>query len=135
VENVESVVLLDVPIGIGNFEHRILEDMGHKVMVCHGPSHETPCPVLIEGGSCDLVEVAHGVVFELDLELEQHRKILRRYQELVVPGIPMRVVLKEGQAEEYADLLAGVEVWDHHPSAPELDAFSSRVEAYERTTP
>jgi hypothetical protein len=124
-----------VPIGIGKFEHRILEDMGHKVMVCHGPTHDSPCPVLIEGGSCDLVEAAHGVVFELDLDKEEHRNILRRYKELVVPDIPMRVVLEEGQAEKYAELLGGVEVWNHQPSAAELDAFSSRVEAYERTTP
>jgi hypothetical protein len=109
--------------------------MGHKVLLCHGPSHEAPCPVLEEGGTCDLVDNAHGVVFELDLDLDSHRKILRRYQVLVRPEIPMRVVLQDGQAEAYADLLEGVEVWKHQPSASELDAFSSRVEAMERTTP
>ena len=131
----ESLVLLDAPAGTGRFEHQILEDMGHKVMLCHGPSHEAPCPVLEDGGTCDMVETAHGVVFELDLDLDQHRKILRRYQVLVRPEIPMRVVLQDGQAEAYADLLEGVEVWTHQPSASELDAFSSRVEAMERTTP
>jgi hypothetical protein len=131
----ESLVLLDAPPGTGRFEHKILEDMGHKVLLCHGPSHEAPCPVLEDGGNCDLVENAHGVVFELDLDLDSHRKILRRYQVLVRPEIPMRVVLQDGQAEAYADLLEGVEVWNHQPSAPELDAFSSRVEAMERTTP
>ncbi len=134
-EEFESLVLLDAPAGVGHFEHRILEDMGHKVMLCHGPSHQAPCPVLEEGGTCDMVNTAHGVVFELDLDIEQHRRILRRYQEIVRPDIPMRVVLQDGQAEKYADLLTGVEVWNHEPSAAELDAFSSRVEAMERTTP
>lgn len=131
----ESLVLLDAPAGTGQFEHQILEDMGHKVMLCNGPSHEAPCPILEEGGTCDMVETAHGVVFELDLDIDHHRKILRRYQVLVRPEIPMRVVLQDGQAEAYADLLEGVEVWSHQPSASELDAFSSRVEAMERTTP
>ena len=131
----ESLVLLDAPSGTGHFEYRILEDMGHKVMLCHGPTHEAPCPVLEEGGTCDMVETAHGVVFELDLDIEQHRRILRRYQVLVRPEIPMRVVLKDGQAERYADLLEGVEVWNYTPSTAELDAFSARVEAMERTTP
>ena len=127
-EKSESLVLLDVPAGVGRFEHQILEDMGHTVMLCNGPGHNAPCPVL-EEQACDLVETAHGVVFELDLDLEQHRKILRRYQVLVHPDIPMRVVVQDGQAERYADLLDGLEVWNHSPSASELDAFSARVEA------
>ena len=132
-EKSESLVLLDVPAGVGRFEHGILEDMGHTVMLCNGPGHNAPCPVL-EDQTCDLVETAHGVVFELDLDIEQHRRILRRYQVIVHPDIPMRVVVQDGQAEKYADLLAGLEVWNHTPSASELDAFSSRVEAMERTT-
>jgi hypothetical protein len=135
VEKFESLVLLDIPEGTGRFEHKILEDMGHTVMVCHGPSHDAPCPALAEVGTCDLVETAHGVVFELDLDIEQHRRVLRRYQVIVAPEIPMRVVLQDGQAETYAELLEGVEVWNHQPSAAELDAFSARVEAAERTSP
>ena len=72
-------------------------------------------------------------VFEFDLDRTQHRDILRRYREMLRPGIPIRVLVKEGQHEKYADLLEGAEVWTHNPTVGDLDAFSSRVEAFERT--
>lgn len=133
-ENIESLVLLDAPSGTGGFERSTLEGMGHKVLVCHGPTHEAGCPVLHQDGNCEMVDAAHGVVFELDLDRPEHRRILARYQEIIREDIPIRVVLKEGQGEKYAELLGGVEVWSDEPSASELDAFSSRVEAMERTT-
>ncbi len=131
---VRSVILLDVPEGVGEFDEDLLERMGHEVLVCHGPQHKELCPILQPLGHCPMVDEAHGIVFELDLDRPQHRAILRRYQEVVKEGIPIRVVVQAEQAEKYADLLAGVEVMSHQPTAGELDAFSARVEAYERTT-
>ncbi len=127
-----SVILVDVPEGADPATPEFLERFGHVVRVCHGPDHGTICPILRDTGHCELVDEAHGIVFELDLDEPQHRAILARYQEIVREGVPLRVVVKPGQAERYADLLAGVEVWTHEPSVAELDAFSARVEGYER---
>lgn len=131
-EPVRSIILIDTPIGGGEFEGKKLEQMGHEVVVCHGPEHKELCPILKKGGHCSLAEEAHGIVFELDLERPMHRAILRRYQEIVKEGIPIRVLVKPDQAERYADLLEGVETWTEEPSVGSLDAFSARVEGYER---
>ena len=81
-----------------------------------------------------MVTGAHGIVFELDLDRPQHRAILRRYQEVVKPGVPIRVLVREGQWERYRELLEGAEVWTQKPNVGELDAFSARVEAFERVS-
>ena len=128
----ESPILIDAPNGQGKFDKDMLERMGHRVMVCNGPVDDARCPILEEGGDCEMVDAAHGVVFEFDLDQEQHREILLKYQENLQPGLPIRAVVLEGQQHTYADLLAGVEVWTHEPNVAELDGFSARVEAYER---
>ena len=123
-------VILDVTPGGAHFEQDFLERLGHPVLVCHGPG-EVVCPLLDEG-SCELLESAHGVVFQLDLERPDHRAILRRYQAVLAEGTPIRAVVKPGQEETYADLLAGVQVWSHEPSVGELDGFAAQVEAADR---
>jgi hypothetical protein len=128
----ESPILIDAPDGQGEFDKDMLERMGHRVMVCTGPSNDALCPILEEGGNCEMVDAAHGLVFEFDLDREQHRDILRKYQEIVQPGVPIRAVVLEGQQHAYPELLAGIEVWTHSPNVAELDGFSARVEAYER---
>lgn len=90
------------------------------------------CPIL-EEGHCDLVDCAYGVIFQLDLDDEKHRDILKRYVEVLDPDIPLRVKVRQGQDESYAQLLDGMEIWTSEPTVSDLDAFSSRVEAYERT--
>ncbi len=119
-----SPILVDSPDAKAVFDRDILSRMGHGILACHGPGGGTICPI-IDGGHCDLVDGAHGVIFQLDLDEEEHRHILGRYVEeldpdipLRVPDIPLRVKVRPGQAERYSD----------------LDAFSSRVEAYERTS-
>lgn len=129
---VRSVILLDMPEGEGQFDEELLERMGHEVIVCHGPKHKQLCPILEPAGHCPWVDEAHGIVFELDLDRPQHRAILKRYQEVVKEGIPIRVVLRTEQAEKYANILQDVEVMTHEPTAGDLDAFSARVEAYDR---
>jgi len=114
------------------FDREILARMGHGILACHGPDSGTICPIL-DGGHCDLVDDAHGVIFQLDLDEETHRDILRRYVAELEPGIPLRVKVREGQDLRFPDLLEGMEVWTEDPSITDLDAFSSRDEAYERT--
>ena len=120
-------LILDVTSGTAQFESDLLERLGHPVLICHGPAH-APCPLLGED-SCDKLDAAHGVVFELDLDRPEHRRILRRYQEVLDPATPLRVVVARGQETAHAELLAGAQVWTHEPSAGELDGFAAQVEA------
>lgn len=128
----EGVVLLDVTPGEGEaFETSFLERNGHPVMVCHGPGVRELCP-LLGGTGCPKFEAAHGIVFQLDLDRAQHRAIIERYRSLGRPDLPIRVVVRPGQAEQYSDLLAEVEVWTHEPDAADLDGFAAEVEAVDR---
>lgn len=128
----EGVVLLDVSPGAGaSFERSFLEKLGHPAMVCHGPHEGTVCP-LLAGKGCGDFEAAHGIVFELDLDRPQHRAIVTRYRELGREGLPIRVVATPEQAERYREVLAGVEVWTHEPTAADLDGFAAEVEANDR---
>lgn len=120
-------LILDVTPGTAQFESDLLERLGHPVLVCHGPADE-PCPLLKEG-SCDMLDAAHGVVFQLDLDRREHRRILERYQKVLDPATPLRVVVAPGQEVAYAEILSGAQVWTHEPTAGELDGFASQVEA------
>ena len=124
-------VILDVTPGSAVFEQDLLQRLGHPVLVCHGPMHEV-CP-LLDDGSCELLDSAHGVVFQLDLDRPDHRDILARYQQVLREGTPIRVVVQPGQEAGYAELLAGCQVWTHEPTAGELDGFAAQVEAADRT--
>ena len=120
-------IILDVTPGSAVFETDFLERLGHPVLVCHGPMHDV-CPLLHEG-SCEMLESAHGVVFQLDLDREDHRRILSEYRRVLREDRPIRVVVLPGQDEAYADLLEGCQVWTHQPNAGELDGFAAQVEA------
>lgn len=111
-----------------------LENLGHPVLVCHGPLHATLCP-LLRGGSCDIVEQAHGVIFEFDLDRAQHRAILKRYREILAEDVPIRVVVSPGQETRYAHLLHDVDVSVSEITAGDLDGFAATVEAYDRIAP
>ena len=126
-----GTILLDVSPGEGEvFERKFLEGAGHPVLVCHGPHEGEVCP-LLAGHGCSMVDDAHGIVFQLDVDRPEHRAILRRYQAVKGDAVPIRAVVKAGQAERYAELLAGVETWSHEPTAAELDAFAAEVESTE----
>jgi hypothetical protein len=127
-----GVVLLDVADGQGDFDRSILERLDHPVLVCHGPQTMQLCP-LLGGAGCPKFEQAHGIVFELDLDRPQHRAVVRRYRELARPDMPIRVVVRPGQAERYADLLQQVQTWNHDPNVAELDGFAAEVEAVDRS--
>lgn len=124
-------MILDVTPGDHEgFERRLLEGMGHRVEICHGPQGHG-CP-LLEDGACELVDDAHGVVFKLDLDRDYHRRILDRYRTTVPEGTPIAVAVQPGQETAYADLLDGLYLWNHEPTTADLDGFAARVEAADR---
>lgn len=130
-------MILDVTPGDHEgFERHLLEGMGHRVEVCHGPGvgDHTHCP-LLEEGTCELVNAAHGVVFKLDLDREYHRQILQTYKQTLPADMPIAVAVRPGQDDAYPELLKGLYVWSHTPTSAELDGFASLVEASDKTRP
>jgi hypothetical protein len=128
-------MILDVTPGDHErFERHLLEGMGHRVEVCHGPGDgdHAYCP-LVEEGNCELVDAAHGVVFKLDLDDDYHRRILQRYKQALPSDMPIAAAVLPGQDQTYAQLLDGVYVWSHTPTAAELDGFAALVEAADST--
>jgi hypothetical protein len=127
-EPTPGIVHFDVPHGSPEAHAELMERLGHPASVCHGPEDDV-CPILVEEGSCPLIEDAHGVVFEFDLDDQQHRDILARYLEVIDDEIPLRVIAAPEVADRHRDLLRGVDVWTHEPSVGELDGFAALVEA------
>jgi len=124
-----TLIHFDVPHGDAEQHAELMERLGHPATVCHGPGEDALCPILEEEGQCPLIDAAHGVVFEFDLDSEEHQRILKRYLEVIDPEVPVRVVVEPDAYERHKDLLAGVEVWNHEPTVGELDGFAARVEA------
>jgi hypothetical protein len=125
----QGTILIDITPGSGaEFDRSFLQRTGHEVIVCHGPDDGAVCP-LLAGTGCDLVDRAHGIVFALDLDADQHRAILQRYHDVTGPEVPIRAVVRPGQRARYADLLDSFEVWEHEPTAADLDGFAAGVEA------
>jgi hypothetical protein len=127
----EQSIILDVTPSDATFDRRFLEGIGHPVLVCHGPDVGTVCPIL--KGTCSMVENAHGVVFQLDLDRPQHRAILKRYQEVVAEDVPLWASVRPGQDRKYRELLRGVQVVVGEPSVADLDGFAAQVEAADKT--
>jgi hypothetical protein len=99
----ESYILFDIPEGSDVIDREFLEQLGHRVVVCHGPQPGAQCP-LLTGEGCELAEEAHGIVFELDLDRDQHRGILARYKDSLRSDLPIHVAVRSGQATKYAHL-------------------------------
>lgn len=121
-------ILFDLPQGLEPTDHEFLEGLGHQVEVCHGPAQGTICPILI-GEDCPLAEGAHGIVFELDLDLPEHRAILLKYKDSLRRDVPIRVVVGPGQTERYHDLLSGLRTWAWTPVAGDLDGLAAEIES------
>jgi hypothetical protein len=124
----DSVILNVTPGDGADAEADLLTRAGHPVVVCKGPTTVPRCPIM-SGEDCPLVETAHGVVFQVDLDLPAHRAVLGRYQEILPPGTPLRVVVRPGQQERYAELLHDLAVWTHSPTVADLDGFAALVDA------
>jgi hypothetical protein len=125
-DDVEGLIL-DVTPADAEFDRSFLERLGHPVLVCHGPEGGHSCPIL--NSECEMLNAAHGVVFQLDLERPIHRAILKRYQQVVADDKPIVAVVREGQKAKYHELLAGVQVWESEPNAADLDGLAASVEA------
>ena len=121
-------VLFDVPDGVEPADKTFLEQLGHPVVVCHGPAPKQLCPIL-KGEGCPIAEGAHGIVFELDLDRPQHRAILATYKKTLRSDLPIRVAVRPGQQAQYRKLLRGLKVWSHEPVAGDLDGLAAEVEA------
>ena len=128
-----ALIHFDVPHGDDEAHAELMKRLGHPATVCHGPTGDSLCPILEEEGQCPLIDAAHGVVFEFDLDDETHRKILERYLEVIDPDVPVRVIVAPDVYERHKDMLAGVDVWTHEPTAGELDGFAALVEAAGRS--
>jgi hypothetical protein len=129
-----GMILIDVlPGSECEFDRSFLERTGHQVVVCHGPGHAGVCP-LLAGTGCEMVDRAHGIVFALDLDQDQHRAILQRYYEVTRPDVPIRAVVRPGQREKYADQLGAFDVWEHEPNVADLDGFAAGVDSADRST-
>jgi hypothetical protein len=124
----EDYILFDIPGGSDPADRRFLEQLGHRVMVCPGPAPGALCP-LLAGEGCELAEGASGIVFELDLDRQQHREILTKYRESLRSDVPIRVIVHPGQADKYPDVVKGLKVLTHAPVAGDLDALAAEVEA------
>jgi hypothetical protein len=124
-------LILDVTPFEGEFDRSFLERLGHPVLVCHGPEMGHLCPILKDG--CEMVNAAHGIVFQLDLERPQHRAILARYKTVVSEDTPIVAVVHGGQRAKYRELLKDVQVWDEEPTAASLDGIAAEVEASDRS--
>ena len=127
----EDYILFDMPGEAKAADRRFLEQLGHRVMVCPGPAEGTMCPIL-KGEGCELAERAQGVVFELDLDDDQHRAILARYKESLRSDVPIRVVVHPDQVNKYPDLVKGLKVLTHPPVAGDLDALAAEADAADR---
>ena len=131
-ENEPGLILDVTPGDHEGFERRLIEGTGHRLLVCHGPGGRHDCP-LIENGQCELVDQAHGVVFKLDLDREYHRRILDAYRRSLPTDMPVAVTVQPGQEDVAGELLDGLLLWNHEPTASDLDGFAALVEAADRT--
>ena len=104
-----------------------LERRGHHIVYCAGPPQATLCPIL-RNGFCEKLAAASGVIFDLDLDRAQHRAILARYQQVLGPEIPIRIMVTPRQAFRYAELLAPNQTWIGPPTGTEIDDFAAVLE-------
>lgn len=121
-------VILDVnpDVEARDWEADLLERLEAHVLTCAGPQRFGACP-LLRGKPCAKVDSADGVLFQLDLDREDHREILSLYADRL--EVPIRAVVKPGQKERYSELLSKVEVAEGEPGPAMLDGFEAEVES------
>ncbi len=73
------------------------------------------------------------MVFELDLDRDYHRQILQTYKLTPPADMPIAVALQPGQDTDFAELLDGVYIWNHTPTAVDLDGFAALVETFDKS--
>jgi hypothetical protein len=84
------ILVVDADAQNLEWERTFLEEsLEDGALMCRGPSGDKHCPVLV-GVDCPLVHAADGILFELDLDKEDSRRVLQRYTETL--DVPTRVV-------------------------------------------
>lgn len=109
-----------------DWDQEFLGRMEIPMLRCRGPHGPGKCPIL-QGKSCGKIEKADGILFQLDLDREDHREILRLYIEML--DVPIRAVVSDEQQQRYAELLKDVEVVTPPVGPSMLDAFAAEVES------
>lgn len=109
-----------------DWEQDFLSRIETLVVSCCGPDTQGGCP-LLRGEPCAKIEVADGVLFQLDLDRAEHRRLLAKYVRLL--DVPIRVVVTQEQKQRWAHLLELVEVFTPPIGPAKLDAFAAEVES------
>lgn len=108
-------------------ETRFLTDAGVRVVQCRGPLGPGDCPLLVDRSCCN-VDAADGVVFQLDLDDPEHRRILAKYVvELGRREVPIRLVVTEEHRGRWPKLAQLVEVSTPPFGPVKLDGFAAEV--------
>jgi len=121
-------VILDVNPDGGAlaWEQNFLERLEVHVERCGGPSKEGGCPLLI-GQPCGKIAHADGILFQLDLDRDDHREILKRYAQTL--DVPISVVTTREKAERWDEAVRDVEVVTPPVGPARLDGFVAEVES------
>jgi hypothetical protein len=106
-----------------DWDEDFLDRLDLPVVHCYGPQ-AGQCPLLV-GLPCGKIDHADGILFQLDLDILDHRRILERYADTL--DVPIRAVATKEQQERYADLLHRVEVFTPPVGPATLDAFAAEV--------
>jgi hypothetical protein len=108
------------------WEQEFLTRLDVPVIGCCGPDARGGCPLLV-GEPCPKIEAADGVIFQLDLDKADHRRILAMYAQQL--DVPIRIVVSEEQRRRWAHLVDMVEVFVPPVGPATLDAFAAEVES------
>ena len=106
------------------WEQDFLARLETPVVACCGPDAQGGCP-LLRGESCRKIEKADGVLFQLNLDRGDHRRILGMYLRQL--DVPIRVVATPEQQLRWAGLLSLVEVFTPPIGPAKMDAFAAEV--------
>lgn len=121
------VLVVDLDTENLEWERTFLEEaLEDGALICRGPTGHKTCP-LLTGADCALIHDADGILFELDLDKSQSRRILQRYKDDL--DIPIRVVATPEDMLRYSSLLEGLEVVTPPIGPAKLDAFAAEVES------
>jgi hypothetical protein len=107
-----------------DWEQEWLTRTGLPVIRCCGPEVQGGCPIL-DNGRCRKSHEADGVIFQLDLDRPEHRRILRKYIRQLY--VPIRVVATPEQEKRWAHLLQFVEIFNPPIGPAKLDAFAAEI--------
>lgn len=97
-----TILLIEDVLDIGAYEARLLEERGHRVVICRGgPGPFSACP-LVRDGTCGIADHADMIVFSTSLfapvGTQSHRgmDLLRAYREHPAYGAKPCLVVAVG---------------------------------------